>query len=259
MVCTLANYGEQIPNPCLIRSSYLFFIRPEYIWNYYFYQDGNIELEIRLTGILQVYPSSTGEASPYGVTVAPNVNAHYHQHIFSIRVDPMIDGLRNSVVETDIVRSPDATGSAANFAGNAFAVKETVLTRQTEGARAYSYDTDRRWKITNPARQHYATGKDVGYTVGMKGALTGLLARDDGWAAKRAAFAKKAVWVVKDVEDAKGGRMWPAGKYVPQTREEPADSVGKWVEEEANIENEDLLLYITVGTTHIPRPEDWPV
>ena len=231
----------------------------EYIWNYYFYQDGNIELEIRLTGILQVYCADTDEPNPFGTTVAPKTNAHYHQHIFSIRVDPMIDGLNNSLVESDVVSIPDGTGSIGNFAGNGFTLQDKVLKNQTEGARDYSFDTERRWKIINPTRKHYSSGRNVGYVIGMKGASTRLMAREDGWAAKRAAFAKKALWVIKDVEDPKGGRMWPSGKYLPQTREEPQDSVGQWVKSPGNIENEDLLVYITVGTTHIPRPEDWPV
>ena len=214
---------------------------------------------MRLTGILQVYPAAPGEPNPYGTTIAPGVNAHYHQHIFSIRVDPMVDGLRNTVVETDIVPLPAGTGSAANFAGNAFVTQDTPLRDQAEGARAYDWAADRRWKITNPARQHHATGKDVGYAVGLKGGLTGLLARPDGWVGRRAAFTTRPVWVVREKEDAKGGRMWPSGKYVPQTRGEPADSVGAWVREGGSIENEDLVVFLTVGTTHIPRPEDWPV
>jgi primary-amine oxidase len=56
----------------------------EYIFNYMFYQDGSIEMEIRLTGILQVYIAADGEQSPYGTVVAPNINAHYHQHIVSL-------------------------------------------------------------------------------------------------------------------------------------------------------------------------------
>jgi len=239
MVCTLANY--------------------EYIWNYYFYQDGNIELEVRLTGILQVYCADVDEPNPFGTTVAPKTNAHYHQHIFSIRVDPMVDGLNNSLVESDVVPIPDETGSAGNFAGNGFTIQDKVLKDQSEGARDYNFDTERRWKIINPARKHYSSGREVGYVIGVKAASTRLMPREDGWAATRAAFAKKALWVIKDVEDPKGGRMWPSGKYVPQTREDPQDSVGQWVKSPGNIENEDLLVYITVGTTHIPRPEDWPV
>ncbi|KAF7350979.1 Amine oxidase [Mycena sanguinolenta] len=237
MVCTLANY--------------------EYIFNYMFYQDGSIEMEIRLTGILQVYIAADGEKSPYSTVVAPNINAHYHQHIFSVRVDPMVDGLLNSVVETDIMPSVHPTGSSENFGGNAFTATDTVL--KTESARDYEAGKERRWRIVNPARQHYSTGKDVGYALGVKGAAIQLLTQPDGWVGRRATFAKKPMWVCRDIEDTKGGRMWPAGKYVPQTRNAPEDSIGNWVNGEKNIEKEDLLVYLTVGVTHIPRPEDWPV
>ncbi|KAL0951982.1 hypothetical protein HGRIS_008635 [Hohenbuehelia grisea] len=238
MVCTLANY--------------------EYIWNYHFYQDGSVEFEIRLTGILQVYVSKDGEPSPYGTIVAPNVNAHYHQHMFCVRVDPMIDGLNNTVIESDILPLPDApTGSTANFAGNAFISRDNVLTK--EGGRPYSYETERRWRIVNPARKHYSSGKEVGYTIGVKGGATPMMSRHDSWAARRAAFLKNALWVLRDEEGPKGSRMWPSGKYVPQTRDEPADSVGQWAKGEGKVDDEDILVYLTVGTTHIPRPEDWPV
>jgi len=93
----------------------------------------------------------------------------------------------------------------------------------------------------------------------MKGAASRLLALDDGWVARRASFAKKALWVVKDREGEQGGRIWPAGKYVPQTRQEPDESVSKWLQDGGSIENEDIIVFLTLGTTHIPRPEDWPV
>ncbi|RDB19304.1 Copper amine oxidase 1 [Hypsizygus marmoreus] len=237
MVCTLANY--------------------EYIWNYYFYQDGGVELEIRLTGVLQVYVSADGEPSPYGVHVAPNVNAQYHQHLFSLRVDPMIDGLNNSIVESDIFPVDAPTGSAANFAGNAFVTKDTIL--KTEGGRQFEWEKERRWKIVNTSKKHYSSGLDVGYIIMMKGGATPMMAKPDSWCAKRAAFCTNAIWVCKDVEGPKGSRMWPSGKYVPQTREEPEDSIGKWVEGKQNVDNDDIVVFLTVGTTHIPKPEDWPV
>lgn len=241
MICTLANY--------------------EYIWNYYFYQDGNIELEVRLTGIVQVYVKNEDEPTRFGTTLAPGINAHYHQHLFSIRVDPMIDGLHNTVVETDIIPLPDApTGSIANYAGNAFLTADHPITVQSEGAREVSYEKDRRWSIINPKKRHPYSGKFVGYSItGLKGAATKLMGREDGVVAVRAPFAKKPLWVVKDVETPKGGRMWPSGKYVPQTREAPEDSLEKWVQGDDNLAEEDVLVYITTGVTHIPRPEDWPV
>ncbi|KAG6838225.1 hypothetical protein H0H87_003596 [Tephrocybe sp. NHM501043] len=85
------------------------------------------------------------------------------------------------------------------------------------------------------------------------------MARLDSWAAKRAAFVTNALWVLRDIEGPKGGRMWPAGKYVPQTRTEPEDSVGNWAKGGQKVDNEDIIVFITIGTTHIPKPEDWPV
>ncbi|CCM06334.1 uncharacterized protein FIBRA_08587 [Fibroporia radiculosa] len=241
MICTLANY--------------------EYIWNYYFYQDGNIELEIRLTGIVQVYAKADDEPSKFGTTLAPGINAHYHQHLFSIRVDPMVDGLHNTVVETDVVPLTDApTGSTANYAGNAFHTEDRLIAVQKDGAREISHEKDRRWSIINPKKRHPYSGKFVGYSIaGLNGAHARLLTQHDGPVGVRAPFATKALWVVKDVETPLGGRMWPSGKYVPQTRETPKDSLPVWCQGEDKLTEEDLLLYITTGVTHIPRPEDWPV
>jgi primary-amine oxidase len=197
---------------------------------------------------LQVYVSGDNEKNKFATKVAPNIDAHYHQHLFSIRIDPMIDGLHNSVVETDIVPLPDApTGSPQNFAGNAFITQDTVL--KTESGRSFDYQKERRWTIVNPARKHYSSGKDVGYVVGMKGGATPMMSRADSWIVRRAEFLNKALWVCREVEGPKGGRMWPSGKYVPQTRDEPDDSVGKWVQGKRNIDNEDILVYLTIGMT----------
>lgn len=220
----------------------------EYIWNYYFYQDGNVELEIRLTGILQVYAQDKDEPNVFGTTVAPGINAHYHQHLFSIRVDPMVDGLYNTVVETDVLTLPDApTGSETNHAGNAFITRDIPIATQGQGARDVSYETDRRWTITNPKKVHPSSKKNVGYTVGVKGAAVKLMTQQDSVVATRATFAKKPLWIVKDVEGPLGGRMWPSGKYVPQTTSEPKDSLHYWIRGEEALAEEDLVVFVTMG------------
>ena len=233
----------------------------EYVWNYFFYQDGSIEFEIRLTGILQVYVAVPNEPAPYATRVAPGINAHFHQHLFSLRIDPMVDGLLNSVVETDVLPATAEYGSPENFAGNAFQVHERVLRRANEGARSWDAFTDRRWRIVSAGKRHHASGEPTGYSIGVKGGATVALQRPEGWVGRRATFARNTLWVVREKEDTReGGRMWPSGKYV-QAREEPADSLARWVRDDGdeNIENEDVLVFVTVGTTHIPRPEDWPV
>ena len=233
----------------------------EYVWSYFFYQDGSIEFEIRLTGILQVYVSGPNEPTPYATRVAPGINAHFHQHLFSVRIDPMVDGLLNSVVETDVHPATAGYGSPENFAGNAFQVHDRVLRHANEGARTWDASADRRWRIVSAGKRHHASGQLTGYSIGVKGGATVALPRPEGWVGRRATFARNTLWVVREKEDEReGGRMWPSGKFVP-TREELVDSLARWVHDDGdeNIENEDVLVYVTVGTTHIPRPEDWPV
>lgn len=234
----------------------------EYVWNYYFYQDGSIEFEVRLTGILQAYVAGPNEPAPYATRVAPGIQAHFHQHLFSVRVDPMVDGLLNSVIETDVLPATAGYGSPENFAGNAFQIHDRVLRRANEGAREWDASADRRWRIVSAGKRHHASGQLTGYSIDVKGGATVALPHPEGWVGRRATFAHNTLWVVREKEDAReGGRMWPSGKFVPQAREEPADSLAVWVRNDgdAEIENEDVLVYVTVGTTHIPRPEDWPV
>lgn len=166
----------------------------------------------------------------------------------------MLDGIHNSVVESDIVSLAAPTGSKENFAGNGFYVKERILTDQVkDGGRDFDWAAERRWKIANLNRTHEISGKPSSYQIMMKGGLLPLLSKSDSWIARRASFAHKALWIVRDDEGARGGRMWPSGKYVPQTREEPEDSVGRWVKEgHGSIDNEDIVLYLTVGAYPLP-------
>jgi primary-amine oxidase len=58
----------------------------EYGFYWYFYQDGSIQCEIKLTGIMNTTALAPGEKPQYGVEVAPQLNAPFHQHIFAARL-----------------------------------------------------------------------------------------------------------------------------------------------------------------------------
>ncbi|KZT52940.1 hypothetical protein CALCODRAFT_557812 [Calocera cornea HHB12733] len=227
----------------------------EYIFYWNFYQDGTFELEIRLSGVLNVYLLAEGErAGPHATEVAPRIDAQYHQHLFSLRLDAMVDGLHNSVLETDVVASPYPTGSDENYAGNAFTTRSTLIRTTAEGERQWDADADRRWTIINRRRPHYASGQPAGYRV-MTCAFPKLLAQPGSWVRRRAPFARSSLWVTRFEE----GRDWPAGKYVPQSNNAPEDSLEGWMKGAQSVDDEDIILFFTVGSNHIPRPEDWPV
>ncbi|PWN42404.1 hypothetical protein IE81DRAFT_341451 [Ceraceosorus guamensis] len=236
MVCTVANYEYQI--------------------NWSFHLDGTIGLEIKLSGILNLYQLEQGEKPEgYGTEVAPRINAHYHQHLFSLRVDSHIDGPLNSIMESHIEESPFPAGSPENFAGNAFTAPYRIFDTAGEAVRDADFNTERSWTFVNEAEKHYSSGKPVGYKVVCKD-MPRLYAKHDGFTGVRAPFAKHHLWTVP-YQDA---HRYPAGLYVPQTFEAPVDSIENWVGDgKASIRNKDIVSYVTIGTTHVPRPEDFPV
>lgn len=54
-------------------------------------QDGKIEAEVKLTGILSLGALQPGETRKYGTTIAPCLYAPVHQHFFVARMDMAID------------------------------------------------------------------------------------------------------------------------------------------------------------------------
>ncbi|KDN44702.1 hypothetical protein K437DRAFT_256938 [Tilletiaria anomala UBC 951] len=217
--------------------------------------DGTLECEIGLTGILNVTLLAPGEKPTYATEVAPQIAAHIHQHLFSVRIDPHIDGPRNSVVEQTIEPSPHATGSAQNWAGNAFDAHRRTLRTAGEAVRDAHTDSERSWIFVNENRTHYASGKPVGYKL-MTTNQPRLYAKPDSIVAKRAPFATHHFWTVPYADD----RKYPAGKHCVQTLATPSDSILGWVGDgSASIENTDIVSFATVGITHVVRPEDGPV
>ncbi len=46
----------------------------------------------------------------YGTRVAPGIDAHVHQHVFSFRFDMCVDGTRNAVTEVNFAAVPVGAG-----------------------------------------------------------------------------------------------------------------------------------------------------
>ena len=78
----------------------------EYGFFWYLYQDGNIQLEVKLTGVLSLGAFPPGEQPQYGNLVAPQLYAPNHQHFFNVRLDFDLDGANNTVQQVDVAADP---------------------------------------------------------------------------------------------------------------------------------------------------------
>jgi primary-amine oxidase len=220
----------------------------EYGFFWYLYQDGNIQFEIKLTGILSLGALNPGEKSPYGALIAPQLYAPNHQHFFNVRLDMDLDGVANSVYKLDVVADP--LGPKNPFE-NAFSVKATLLERESQAKASLNLETARTWKIVNPSVLN-AVGDPVGYRF-MPGDNSVPFASKNAWWRKRAGFVDHHVWVTPYREEERHA----AGNYPNQSQ--GGDGLPKWTSADRPIANTDVVLWYTFGHTHLPRPEDYPV
>ncbi|KAH8432763.1 copper amine oxidase [Aspergillus melleus] len=230
MICTVANY--------------------EYIFAFIFDQAANIELEVRATGILSTVPFDNhtfGATVPWGTNVGPGVMAPYHQHMFSFRMDPALDGFHNTVYYEDSVPMPEDENNPYNVG---YTTEQTVL--KTSGTANTSVERHRVFKIRNDSHINPITYKPIAYKLQTSPAQM-LLASPRSYGVKRAGFATKPIWVTKYQD----GELYAAGEFTNQSKE--SQGVEKWVARKDSVENEDVVLWHTFGLTHNPRIEDFPV
>lgn len=227
----------------------------DYGLSYIFKQDGSLEVSAVLTGIMlpkgvrnTVVDTSAHELEN-GHLVAPQVVAPNHQHFLNFRLDLDIDGTNNSAVEVDAWAQPG--GTAENPDRNSFVMDETVFRFEREARRSMSLERSRKWKVVNPNRRT-ALGYNPGYML-IAGENSVPYFMPEHQARKRAGFVNNHVWVTAF----RPGEMYAAGDYPNQST--GGDGLPKWTDNNETIVNSDIVLWYTMGITHLPRPEEWPV
>ena len=220
----------------------------EYGFFWYLYQDGNIQFEVKLTGVLSLGALPPGERSRYGALVAPQLYAPNHQHFFNVRLDLDLDGTNNSVYQVDV--TPDDPGPKNPFE-NAFSARATLLETERQARSHLNLQTARSWKVVNPNVRN-AVGEPVGYRF-LPGDNSFPFASPNAWWRKRAGFVDYHVWVTPFREDERHA----AGNYPNQSQ--GGDGLPRWTEQDRPVSNTDVVLWYTFGHTHLPRPEDYPV
>jgi len=220
----------------------------EYAIYWYFYQDGTIEFEVKLTGIVLTSALPPGASSDFGTLVAPQTLAAHHQHLLSIRLDMAVDGLSNTVYEVDTEVLAPGPG---NPLGNAFRPVKRPLRRESEAQRLIDPLRGRYWLVANPGIKT-ELGHEPAYKL-VPGPSVLAFSHPDASANQRAKFATKHLWVTPHSPD----ERYPAGDYPNQ---HPGGAgLPDWTKADRPIENTDVVLWYTVGSHHITRPEDWPV
>jgi len=159
-----------------------------------------------------------------------------------------VDGPENVVHEVDAEAVP---AGPDNPVGNAFRPRVTPLRDESAGRRDADESASRVWTVGSAARRN-RFGAPTAYRLCPGHGVATLLAQPESSVGRRAAFARHSLWVTRyDAEE-----RFPAGAYPYQHA--GARGLPEWSTDRP-LENEDVVLWYTVGVTHFVRPEDWPI
>jgi primary-amine oxidase len=218
----------------------------EYGFFWYFYQDGTIQYEVKLTGLLLC--GALADYPKYGTLVAPELNALNHQHFFCMRLDFDLDGANNSVYEVNTEAEPIGPD---NPQGNAFYAKPTLLKTEQEAQRIIDPLAGRYWKVVN-SNVTNRLGQPVGFKL-APGENVLPFAHPNSPILKRAGFMTKHLWVTPYEES----ERFATGDYPNQ--HPGGEGLPQWTQANRSIDNTDVVVWYVFGHHHIPRPEDFPV
>ena len=232
----------------LVVSSFATVGNYDYGFFWYFYQDGTIQHEVKLTGIIQTAAVTPGKAYPWGGMVAEGLGGPTHQHFFNARLDMMVDGDKNTITEHEFVPRP---WGKDNPHGNVFDTTSRVLARERDAAREADGRTGRYWKITNPSVKN-SVGNPSGYKLVVHPSPL-MLAQEGCSMRARGAFATKHLWVTKYAPS----ERYASGNFPNQHA--GGDGLPKFIAQNRPIENEDIVVWHTFGHTHVCKPEDFPI
>ena len=144
-----------------------------------------------------------------------------------------------------------SAGSDANPSLNGMVMKETVLGTEAAARRDMSMASARTWAVVNPSAQN-ALGSHTGYIL-VPGVNSLPYVGPASQVRQRAGFINHHFWATRYNPD----EMYAGGAY-------PNQSLGgagltKWAANNESLSNQDVVVWYTMGVTHIPRPEEWPV
>ena len=175
----------------------------EYGFYWYFYLDGSMQLEVKLSGIMSTMAVANGDPGPHARMIAPGLAAPYHQHLFNVRLDVEVDGPDNAVFEVDAVGA-GAPGTEANPWGNVFGTTTTLLETELAARRDVDPSRSRSWRIANRSARN-GLGEPTAYKL-LPTSTPTILAHPESSVSKRATFATHNLWVTPfDAGRAAGG------------------------------------------------------
>jgi primary-amine oxidase len=226
----------------------------DYGVNWIFHQDGTLEVDAALTGIMlpkgvkETTAEDHARSPSSGHLVSANIVAPHHQHFFNFRLDLDVDGTSNSVHE---MNTRAGAAGAANPSQNEMVMEESALGSEKRASRRMDMQTARHWLVLNTGQRN-ALGHHPSYIL-VPGPNSLPYVSPTSSVRQRAAFINNHFWATRY----RDGELSAAGAYPNQSAKD--QGLARWIADDESLAAQDVVVWYTLGITHIPRPEEWPI
>jgi primary-amine oxidase len=239
----------------LVLSGYTTVDNYDYLFHWIFSQDGAIDVQAQLTGVMNIRPVASLRDNAHGDDetmfahlVAPRIRAPNHQHFFNFRLDLDVDGDSNRVLE---MNTSNQQAVLRDRVGEWFGMRQTTLKSEVSARRDVDLTTARRWVVASGSKMN-DLGQHTAYAL-VPGENAPAMQAPNSAPKRRASFLEHQLWVT--LFDPK--QMYASGEWVNLMRER--EGVEMWSADDRPIVDKDVVLWYTFSVIHLPRPEDWPV
>ncbi len=232
----------------------------DYIFDWVFHDNGTIGIDAGATGIEAVkgvkskimHDATAKDDTRYGTLIDHNIVGTTHQHIYNFRLDIDVDGAGNSLTAMDPTVKPNIAGGPRS---STMQIDQHGIATEQEAAQKFDPGTIR--LISNPNKEN-AMGNPISYQIIPYAGGTHLVASGanfakDEWIYHRLSFMDKQLWVIRYNPD----ERYPEGKYPNRSAHDTG--LGQYTKDNQSLDNQDLVVWITTGTTHVARAEEWPI
>ncbi|KAJ3110561.1 hypothetical protein HDU96_006482 [Phlyctochytrium bullatum] len=225
----------------------------DYIFDYVFWLDGSIEIKVAASGYMQGTFWDPVDETGYGVRISEFGMGSVHDHIMNYKIDLDVAGLRNSFQHTEVT-TERPTFQWLQIGQTLVQKKLTHTIEPVEfGYEEMGPDLmSTVWKFINSDVKN-RWGNPKGYRIMAKSPMKSQL-RGNTLSLQLANWAKYFIAVTRRKDDEQS-----ASDIFNQNLPQNSPFNFDWILNRETIVQEDLVAWVNLGHTHVPRAEDAPL
>jgi len=244
------NFYGGMPGSALILRTIATTYNYDYVFDYIFYPNGVLEVRSSASGFPQT-TFYTVDEEPYASQIHPKMAGSMHDHIFNYKVDIDVFGTKQSYETIEVGLQNITNPWFPEDYHLQKVLHRRVKKNETEAVYHYEFDKPTCMNFFNKNERN-SYGVHRGIRVQIRDMMKQMY--PESWPVVRG-----ATWSLNQltVTKRKEAEEKSSCIYNQQDMVDPVVDFSKYVDGE-NIEDEDLVAWVTMGMMHIPHSEDIP-